>query len=57
MEKKKNWKPMCLLITPETHYKIERLVKKREGLTKMQWVRDAIQEKFERKDERFRSLG
>ena len=56
MEDKKKWKRMCLLITPETHCKIGKLIKKREGLTKMQWVRDAIQEKFERKDERFGNM-
>ncbi len=47
MEKK--WKKFCLLISPETHRKIETEVLKQEGASKTQWIREAITEKFERR--------
>ena len=47
MEKK--WKKFCLLISHETHRKIESEVLKREGASKTQWIREAISEKFDKR--------
>lgn len=49
MEKK--WKSFCLLISPETHERINLEIKKVEGSTKTQWIREAIAEKFKKKGE------
>jgi predicted DNA-binding protein len=50
MEKK--WKSFCLVISPDTHRRIEKEVLKKEGATKTQWIREAIAEKFERRKEK-----
>ena len=39
-------KGMLLMISIDTHKRIEREVLKKYGLTKTQWVRDAIAEKL-----------
>jgi hypothetical protein len=49
MEKK--WKKFCLLISPDTHSRIDKEVKKEEGATKTQWIRQAIAEKFDKRKE------
>jgi hypothetical protein len=45
MQAEKKYKPFCLLITPDTHTKIEKAIKKTD-MTKCSWIREAINAKF-----------
>jgi hypothetical protein len=43
------WKGMLLMISPDTHKRIEKEVLKKDGWTKTQWVREAIAEKLDKR--------
>lgn len=50
MEKK--WKSFCLMISPDTHRRIDSEVLKKEGATKTQWIREAIAQKLEKRNDK-----
>ena len=49
---KKDWKGFCLIISPDTHKRIEKDVLKKGMATKTEWIREAIAQKLDKRKEK-----